>query len=145
MMASPTPSADPPSDPPLRRPVRRLIGVYHASGTILGEIAYLVGTRLGRSHCALCDITHGAIREKTAWQTRRGALPLPFETVHLDERDAALISVTEGRTPCVVAETDAGLEILIGASELARCAGSPDCLVDAIHTRAEERRLSLNG
>jgi hypothetical protein len=33
-----------------------LIGVYAADGTVTGELAYFVGARLGRAHCALCDI-----------------------------------------------------------------------------------------
>jgi hypothetical protein len=44
------------------RRVVRLVGVYDADGTPRGEIAYWVGARLGRTHCALCDITHGPWR-----------------------------------------------------------------------------------
>jgi hypothetical protein len=52
-----------------RRPVRRLVGVYDADGTLRGEVGYWVGARLGRAHCALCDITHSPIRERSglAW------------------------------------------------------------------------------
>ena len=38
----------------------RLVGVYDADGTPWGEVAYWVGARLGRRHCSLCEITHGA-------------------------------------------------------------------------------------
>ena len=51
------------SDPP----IVRLTGVYNAKGSLLGEVRYAVGRRLGRSHCALCEITHGRVRETAAW------------------------------------------------------------------------------
>jgi hypothetical protein len=113
-------------------PVRRLVGVYHASGTLTGELAYWVGARLGRAHCALCDITHGTFRMKSGWKTCRAGLPVPFETFHLDERDDAVRAASEGSTPCVLADTGTGLVLLLGPDELEACAGSPEQLVDAI-------------
>ena len=71
------------------------------------------------------------------------ALPVPLETVHLDERDEALVRVTEGRAPCVVAETDDGPEVLVDADRLVACQGSPQALVDAIVAAAEQRALDL--
>jgi hypothetical protein len=118
------------------RPALRLVGVYHASGTPWGEISYWLKARVGRAHCALCDITHGSVREKTEWKQRRAELPVPFVTVHLDERDATLLAFTEGHTPCVVAETSAGLEMLVDADQLDACDGSPACLLDTIDARA---------
>jgi len=48
--------------------VRELIGVYDADGTLLGEARYWIGARLGRAHCALCDITHGLFTERADWR-----------------------------------------------------------------------------
>ena len=31
--------------------VRELIGVYDADGTLIGEVRYRIGARLGRTHC----------------------------------------------------------------------------------------------
>jgi hypothetical protein len=39
------------------RTIHRLVGVYNADGTLLGEVRYFVAARLGRAHCPLCDIT----------------------------------------------------------------------------------------
>jgi hypothetical protein len=141
-MAEPAPTSSEPGASGRRR-VRRLIGVYHASGTTLGEISYWIGARLGRAHCPLCDITHGTIREKKQWRQCRAQLPVPFETVHLDDRGALLARLTDGHTPCVVAETDAGFEVLVGRSELETCEGSPTCLIDIIVATARERGLVL--
>jgi hypothetical protein len=48
--------------------IRRLVGVYNANGSVGGELAYFIGARLGRAHCALCDITHGLVRERATWK-----------------------------------------------------------------------------
>ncbi len=56
--------------------ILRLVGVYDADGSLRGELAYWVRARLGRAHCALCDITHGAVRERREWQAGRAELPV---------------------------------------------------------------------
>ena len=70
---------------PSADPVVSLTGVYHADGTVLGELRYWVGARLGRGHCSLCEITHGSVREKAGWRAAREQLAVPFVAVHLDE------------------------------------------------------------
>ncbi len=101
--------------------LRRLLGVYHAEGSLRGELAYLVGKLLGSAHCALCDITHAGIREKPTFAACRGRFTVPLETVHLDEQDPALRDFTRGRTPCVVGVTDAGPVMLLDAAALEAC------------------------
>ena len=109
--------------------ISELTGVYHADGTVIGELRYWIGARLGRAHCALCDITHGSVREKAAWRDAREHLPVPFRAVHLDERSAAETAASDGLTPCVLAHTDAGVELLLGPVALDACAGDPARLV----------------
>ena len=125
--------------------VRRLIGVYHASGTPWGELSYWLKSRAGSTHCALCYITHGAVREKAEWKTCRGRLAVPFETVHLNERDAGLATFTHGQTPCVVADTESGYVMLVDPFELEGCAGSPDALVTFVSRKAAALGLDLRG
>jgi hypothetical protein len=122
---------------------RRLVGVYHADGSLLGELRYWVGARLGSAHCSLCDITHGTFRAKPEWVSRCGELGVPFETVHLDERDPQLLAATESRTPCVVAETDDGYVMLLDPATLVACSGSVDALFRAATEAAERVGLSL--
>lgn len=129
--------------PPTGREVVRLVGVYHASGTPLGELSYWLKARFGGAHCSLCDITHGTFREKDEWKRCRAELAVPFETVHLDERDEALEAFTEGRTPCVVAETKDGFEMLVDDAELRACAGDPEDLVAAIERNASRLGFEL--
>lgn len=112
--------------------IRRLVGVYNADGTIRGELAYVVGKLLGRAHCGLCDITHGAVSERSDWKACRAELPLAFDTYHRDDQPDAARPLTEGRLPAVLAETAAGFVVLLGPAELDACAKSPERLVDAV-------------
>lgn len=118
------------------------VGVYDANGSIPAEIAYWIGARLGRRHCALCDITHSSVREKASWKACRASLPVPFETLHLDERDPALAALTDGAVPCVVARTDAGDRILLDAEALERCAGDPERLIASIEAAMADADLA---
>jgi hypothetical protein len=125
-----------------RARVTALTGVYHAKGTLSGELAYWVGARLGRAHCALCDITHGTFRARPEFVRCAEGLPVPFATVHLDERTSEVAEVSEGRTPCVVAHLD-GVEplVLLGPAELEACDGRPDVLIDALEQAVATRGL----
>jgi len=122
--------------------VRSLTGVYHANGTLTGELAYVVGKALGRSHCALCDITHGTFREKATWRECRDGIPVPFETVHLDERSDVVRAATDGWTPCVVAVTDDGVVRLLGPDDLEAVGSEPAVLVDAVERAVDGAGLS---
>ncbi len=123
-------------------PITRLIGVYDADGTVVGELAYFVRARLGRAHCALCDITHGRVRERPEWRACRESLPVPFVTFHRDDQPPAVRAAAGSRLPVVVAETTTGeLFILLDAAALERCAGAPRLLGEQIEAaaRASER------
>jgi hypothetical protein len=124
-------------------PVIRLVGAYHADGTLMGELRYWVGARLGSAHCSLCDITHGLFRAKPEWQRERGCLGMEFDTVHLDERDDALRAATGEVTPCVMAETAAGYVQLLGPDELDACHGSVEAMFDRLRTRGAELGLAF--
>ena len=78
-----------------------IVGVYHAKGTIFGELSYIIGkVALGRS-CSLCDISHSGLSEKPQFEKIRKSLGVSFTTVHLDERSDDLAKFSSGKTPCV--------------------------------------------
>lgn len=112
-----------------------VVGVYHAKGTLLGELSYVVGKLLGLTHCALCDITHRGISEKPAVVAWRSTAPWPVRWVHLDEQSPAVAAFTRGRTPCVVA-LRGELHMLLDRDALEACAGDETAffarLTDAI-------------
>lgn len=134
------------TDSPLRprSRIRRLVGVYNANGTLGGELAYWVGARLGRAHCALCDITHGIVRERHDWQACRAALPVTFDTYHRDDQPDDIRSLVGDELPVVVADTDDRLILLLGPDDLHACAGSPERLVEALTDAAERDHLDWN-
>ena len=121
--------------------IRRLVGVYNANGSVAGELAYFVGARLGRAHCALCDITHGLAREKSAWKTCRSGLAVPFDTYHLNDQPPTVRTAADGNAPVVLAATDAALFVLLGPSDLELCRGSVERLADAITAAVDARAL----
>jgi len=114
--------------------VERLVGIYDADGTVLGELRYWLGARVGRAHCALCDITHGLVREREDWRACRDELPVPFDTVHRDEVPDDVAVVVE-RLP-------AGCEELLGPDDLEACAGDPAALVAAVRRAVADGALS---
>lgn len=110
--------------------VTRLVGVYDADHTLRGELLYWVGTRLGRAHCALCDVTHGLVRAKRPWHEYRASLPVAFDTYHRDDQPDSVRAL--GVVPVVAAETSDGIRILLGPEALDDCAGSVDALASAV-------------
>lgn len=125
-----------------RLTIRRLVGVYNANGSVRGELAYFVGARLGRAHCALCDITHGLVRERAEWKACRAAMPVPFDTYHRDDQPDGVRAAYSRGLPVVLAETDRGFVELLGPDELAACAASVDRLSEAIDAAADQRALT---
>ena len=113
--------------------LRRLVGVYDADHTLRGELAYWVGARLGRAHCALCDITHGTFRAKPEWARCQAGFGVPFDTFHRDDQPDAVRDAVGGAAPVVVAETEDGAIVpLLDADALEACGGSVDALAVAV-------------
>ncbi len=122
--------------------ITRLVGVYDADGSVLGELKYFVGARLGRTHCSLCDVTHGLVRERPEWRATRDRLRAPFVTFHRDDQPPSVRAVTAGDLPAVLAETTSGALVrLAGPDELHTCAGSPAALSELIESRVAARGL----
>ena len=126
---------------PSHQQIARLVGVYDADGTVRGEVAYWVGARLGKRHCALCDITHGAVGRKSGWTTCQEGLSVPFDTYHRNDQPDPVRTATGSIAPVVVAQTSSNIIVLLGPTELDACAGSIDQLVAAIEQAVE--RLGL--
>lgn len=119
----------------------RFVGVYNAEGTLRGELAYWFGRRRGTAHCALCDITHGSVRERADWKECRSGLGAAFDTYHLDDQPEAVRSLTSGVAPVVVAETSIGHIMLLGPDELEACAADPSALADRLRTAVVDAGL----
>ena len=119
----------------------RLIGVYDANGTLRGELAYWVGARLGRTHCSLCEITHGLVRERSDWKSCKEGIAVPFDTYHRNDQPSSVCSATGDTAPVVVAETTSGITLLLGPTELDACGGSVEQLIELIEAAVLEKGL----
>ena len=118
----------------------RLIGVYDAKGSLLGEAAYLWGKLRGTRHCALCDLTHNRVRRRPEWDRMVATVGVPVDLLHLDELpdDVAEAVVAHG-APVVFARTSEGLRPIVRASELDELDGSVARLGDLLRTRLSGR------
>jgi len=105
--------------------ITEYIGVYHADGGLVGETKYVLGHLFGRTHCALCDITHSPVRRKKQWDTFVDSLGVPFRLYHLNEMpaDVAAMVATTG-SPVVLARTATDLVLMLGERQLDRLDGS---------------------
>lgn len=110
----------------MRGDVVELVGVYDADSTIVGEVAYWIGARLGRRHCSLCDLTHGAFRVKRAWQSCTQSLAVPFVTFHRNDAPCDVLDAAGGSFPVVLGRTATGLHVLLDHEALARFDGSTE-------------------
>ena len=100
------------------RVVTELVGVYHADGGVLGEVRYAVGRLTGRTHCALCDITHAGVRRRPQWDDLVLDLGVPFTLVHLNERAPDVARASGTATPCVLARCGDELVTVLPPAEL---------------------------
>jgi len=108
------------------------IGIYDADSTVRGEISYWIGARLGRSHCSLCDITHGLFTPNKQWAQCASELPVPFLTFHRNDAPADALHTAQGKFPVVLARTSSSLEIVIAREELDALEGSPERLAQLL-------------
>lgn len=121
------------------RPVTRLVGVYDADGGLLGEAAYVWGKIRGTRHCALCDISHGRVRRKPAWDRMVADLGVPMDLVHLNEMPTDVRqAVGACGAPVVLVRTAAGLRPLVVRAELDTLDGSVARLGDVLRARLAE-------
>ena len=122
--------------------IDRLIGVYHADGGLFGELRYVWGKLRGQ-HCELCDLTHAGVRRRPAWDATVSEWGVPFQLVHLNERTEAVRRASEGRTPCVLAEVDGDIRLLLGKEDLAAVGTDLGRFSAAVFRAADTARLRL--
>ena len=117
----------------------QLIGIYDADATIIGEVSYWIGARLGLRHCSLCDVTHGLVSEKASWRACKEDLPLPFVTFHRNDMPDDVCAVVGNALPAVVIRRGDTVSDLLSASEIDAAQGSPERLVEMISAKLDSR------
>lgn len=110
----------------------RYLGIYDADGGLSGELRYVVGKLTGRTHCGLCDITHGWTGRKRAWDAACEAAGIEIELAHRNEVGPDELAAA-GTLPAVIGRSaDGSWRLLLGPGDLDACAGDPDALVAAL-------------
>jgi len=103
--------------------ITELIGVYDADSTLLGEISYWVGARIGTTHCSLCELTHGLFTKKSEWKQCADSLTVPFRLFHRDDAPDDVLVALAGEFPAVLQRTTEGLKVILTKDELERFDG----------------------
>ena len=116
----------------VERSVTEFIGIYDADSTIIGEVSYWIGARIGRRHCALCDITHGVFTEKAEWKMCRERLPVPFTTFHRNDAPDEVLATAKGSFPCVLVRRNNQLAVVLRPTDLDSMNGSPEVLINRL-------------
>jgi hypothetical protein len=120
-------------------PVDHLYMVYDADGGLRGELAYLVGTLRGR-HCGLCEVTHGRLRRRAAFDEFTCTLAVPVDVWHRNEQTPEVAAFTDGITPVVVGRVAGRLTVLLDAATLASFHGDVDRFAAALTAELDARR-----
>lgn len=100
-------------------PVSEFIGIYDADSTIIGEVSYWIGTRLGRTHCSLCELTHGIFTMKNEWKQCSRNLSVPFRTFHRNDAPRDALQKADGLFPVVLARHGDDLRVVLHDHDLA--------------------------
>lgn len=109
---------------PMTSNVVEFIGVYDADSTLLGEISYWIGARLGTTHCSLCELTHGLLTEKREWKQCAVDLGVPFTTFHRNDAPDDVLAVLAGHYPAVLQRTSDGVSIILTKQALESFSGN---------------------
>jgi len=114
--------------------VVELAGVYDADGGLVGEARYVIGHLLGRTECALCDITHSPVRRKPAWDAMTARLGIPFRLLHRNEQTPDIAAVTaQCGLPAVVGRDATGSwHPLLTRTDLHSAGGSVAAVEEAL-------------
>ena len=102
--------------------VIEFIGVYDADATLIGEISYWLKARVGATHCALCELTHGMFRTKREWVSCSRELAVPFRTFHRNDAPTDALQTSQ-QFPVVLVRRSSGLSVLLDANALYEFAG----------------------
>ena len=119
------------------------IGIYDADATLWGEVSYWVGARLGRRHCALCDITHGLFTRRRDWVECSATLPAPFVAFHRNDAPDDVQRGAAGRFPCVMVRNASGVHMALDAAAIAACEGDPQRLIAALLSPVEPPEIDF--
>ena len=102
----------------------RIVGVYNADGSILGEFNFAIGKVIGRRDCGLCDLTHGWNPfGKPSWRNACSVSSVEIELVHRNELTSDQNEVA-GDLPAVITLLDGTWRKLMSGDEISSFKGN---------------------
>lgn len=124
----------------------RILAIYDADFTILGEIAYAVGKVTSTRSCSLCDISHGLNPfGKKNWRSYCEMRP-EIEWIHRNDVDEEMRTALTCELPCVVARDSIGCcHTLLDSTELHNCDGDITQFDTKLSNALAHRAASLDG
>lgn len=130
---------------PSARTVTEFVGIDDADGGARGELAYVCGKLRGTAHCALCDVTHGAVRRKPAWDAAVERLGVPFTLLHRNELDTRTsAAIADVPLAVVLAKlSDGSVAVALDADMLEALDGDVLAFESAIRAAALAHRWAL--
>lgn len=121
----------------------KLVGVYNAKGSLLGELTYISKKLLGFTRCALCDLSHGwSPREKKSWKLACRQSNLELSLLHLDELNEQQVEVLK-TAPAILAYIDHRWQIIMERDEIEASHGDPMNLFDKLELKLQSLVLNV--
>ena len=116
----------------------RIVGVYNADGSILGELKFTMGKITGKSDCGLCDLTHGwNPLGKPSWRNACSASSVEIELVHRDEITSGQNEVA-GDLPAVIIQLGETWMKLMSAEDISSFKGNSSGFLAEINRLVSE-------
>ena len=116
----------------------RIVGVYNADGSVLGELKFTMGKITGRSDCGLCDLTHGWNPfGKLSWRIACSASSVEIELVHRDEITSGQNEVA-GDLPAVIIQLGETWMKLMSAEDISSFKGNSSGFLAEINRLVSE-------
>ena len=124
----------------------RILAIYDADFTVLGEIAYAIGKVTGTRSCSLCDISHGLNPlGKKNWRSYCETRP-EIEWIHRNDLDDEMRTALTCALPCVVARDSVGCcHTLLDSAELSDCNGDITVFDAKLSNALAQHAASLDG
>ncbi len=127
-----------------RQVIQRLHFVYNADSGTLAAIVDSAKKLLSINGCPLCSLTHSLLGERAEWVTCRDTIGVPIEYVHRDELTPPMkASIGSEQLPCVLAESDNSMVLILTADTIRRCNGSLADLRGRLGIHAAMRNLAF--
>jgi len=124
----------------------KILAIYDADFTVLGEIAYAIGKVTGTRSCSLCDISHGLNPlGKKNWRSYCETRP-EIEWIHRNDLDPNTRAALTCGLPCVVAQDSMGCcHTLLDSEELRTCNGDITEFDAKLSSALARRTTTLDG